>query len=66
MRLADATNDIEEWERQLPMLRELLKLSENRTEVKDVTIPQLEAKIKEQELKIPSLSEAAEKVCPCI
>lgn len=63
-RLVDATNDIKDWEAQLRMLRELLNLADTRTELKTVTIPQLEAKVKEQEAKIPSLTEAAEKVSP--
>ena len=61
-RLKDANDDIEEWERQLSSLRELLNIADARTDLKNTKIPQLEAQVKEQEAKIPSLSETAEKV----
>jgi DNA repair protein RAD50 len=54
--------ELKEWEEEMARLQKLRPVLSSRDRLKDTEIPELEAKIKEQDTKIPVASAAADSV----
>ncbi|KAJ7780695.1 AAA domain-containing protein [Mycena maculata] len=63
--LASIREELQEWQAELTKLQNLRPVLIARDRLKDIEVPELEAKIKEQDAKIPSASAAAELVRLC-
>ncbi|KAF7365212.1 DNA repair protein rad50 [Mycena venus] len=60
--VAAIQEELKEWEGEMTRLQNLRPVLASRDRLKDIEIPELEAKIKEQDAKIPAASAAAESV----
>ena len=58
----DYQQSIDQWEKELKRLQALATHATNRETIKSTEIPALQAQIKQEQAKIPSLSNAAEEV----
>jgi hypothetical protein len=61
--MATQEEEAKEWEDELKRLQSLLPFEAARNKLRDEEIPALEQQIKEDDDKLPSLAEKAEKAC---